>query len=275
LTITQTTVERRRPDPSAWNTTGPRPDNPHVRCGMATCRGASHNRNEDAVDWAELGPGLNLLAVADGVGSGYRSDRASRVALRSLFARLEWAIRRARCTDPRYLPWVLKGALDGANRDVLSLKYSRRGGGSTTLCCALTLGASHAWVAHIGDSRGYLLRNGWLMHLTRDHSLVNQMFDRGFLTAEQMINTKRRNHITRSVGRDESVEIEMTHVVIQPHDALLLCSDGLWGSVEEPAMAELIRRDVDPEEICQDLVAEAVLAGATDDISAVLWASRL
>ena len=275
MTITEITVERKRPELATWHTTGPRPGNPHVRCGLATCRGAGHTRNEDAVDWAELGPGLNLMAVADGVGSGERSDRASRVALRSLFAQLEWTISRARCRDPRYLPWLLKGALDGANRDVKSLQEGVRGGGTTTLCCVLTLGASHAWIAHVGDSRGYLVRDGWLMHLTRDHTLVNHMFDQGFLSAEQMINTKRRNHITRSVGRDDDLEIEMCHVSIRPGDALLLCTDGLWGSVEEPSMAELVHRDRAPDEICQDLVAEAVLGGATDDISAVLWSSRL
>ncbi len=274
MRITEITVERRRPDPATWDTTGPRPDNPHVTFGQATCRGVGQEINQDAADCTELAPGVTIVAVADGVGSHARSDRASRVALRSLFSRLEWSIRRGRCSDPRYLPWLFKGAIDGANRDVHQLYRSGRGG-TTTLCAALTLGLSHAWVAHVGDSRGYLLRDGWLMHLTRDHTLVNLMFDQGTLSAEQMIHSRRKNHITRSVGRDEHLDVEMVHVTLRPRDQLLVCTDGLWGSVDEGVMAELVHRDAGATVCCQDLVAEAVLRGATDDISAALWASRL
>ena len=275
MPIGEITAPRRRPEPSAWGSAGPRPVNPHVWCGSATCRGVRHERNEDSVDWAELSPGLMLLGVADGVGGNKRGDRASKVALRTLFSHVETNVRRTRGCDPQHLPWLLKAGCEAANRAVRQLQRSGGDRCSTTLCTALVLGASHLWIAHAGDSRGYLLRDGWLRPLTRDHSLVNQLLDGGSLSLDRVDDHPARKYIVRAVGRDDHLNVDLTHLPLTPHDAVLLCSDGLWGSLDEDAMARILRRVAEPEAACQTLVSEAIHAGARDDVSAVAWASRL
>jgi protein phosphatase len=237
--------------------------------------GRKRSKNEDHhAAWIPEEPGERerrgvLLVVADGMGGTQAGEVASRIAVeavvRSYAASMDGG-------DP--LP-SLKGAVEEANRrvHVASLASDDLKGMGTT-CTAMVVRDREIWVAHVGDSRAYLLRGGAMHPLTEDHSLVATLVRRREITAEQARSDSRRNLVTRCVGLRETVEVDAGRIesVLEPGDTLLLCSDGLHGQVSDPEMAALVQgRPLD--KACRDLVELANRRGGPDNITVV--AARL
>src|SRR5262249_31139026 len=127
------------------------------------------------------------------------------------------------------------------------------------------------FVAHVGDSRGYLLRGGVLYRLTHDHTLVEAMVRRGMLSPEEAATHHWRHVVTNIVGGDSpEVHIDLHKVQLDAADRLLLCSDGLTGMVAEEAIASVLRAEAHPETACSKLVTLANEAGGKDNITVIV-----
>lgn len=251
--------------------------------GWATDVGRMRDHNEDsalviaaAQDGDDLRPSFGLFIVADGMG-GHRagevaSSLAARVTAHHVGRRcyLPSLVGSERDADQPALTEVLVGAVRAAN-DAVSQQVP---GGGTTLTCALVLG-SQAYVAHVGDSRAYLLNDAGLEQITHDHSLVDRLVETGQLTRDEAAVHPQRNVLYRAVGQSSALEVD-THVRrIPPGEHLLLCSDGLWDMVDGADIVALITEAPSLQEACESLVAAANEAGGRDNVTAILWRSPL
>src|SRR5690606_17923075 len=139
----------------------------------------------------------------------------------------------------------------------------------TKATCAVDLWEC-ALMAHVGDSSAYLIADGTMELITRDHSLVRRLQELGQLTAEEAEVHPQRNVLYRALGQDESLEIDTVTRRLPPASRLMLCSDGMWGVVGDARMRELLDEHDDPQEACDRLVAEANMNGGPDNITVVL-----
>ncbi len=202
---------------------------------------------------------LGVVAVADGMGGHRAGEVASATALESL---------RAAIADGR----PLRDAIVDANDAVLekSVSDQQLRGMGTTLTAG-TLGTDgNLVIGHVGDSRAYLFHDGELTQITDDHSLVEEMVRTGELTPEQAESHPQRSIITRALGIDPEVEVDVYPVQLGVGDRVLLCSDGLTTMVRSEDIAGILEREPDPERAAQLLVDAANAAGGEDNITAVV-----
>lgn len=236
-----------------------------VMCGR-TDVGAVRQLNEDAF-WcdAELGAAI----VADGLGGHAAGEVASGVTIEVF----EEVVRRrlGPGADLGQAKAMVAEALGGANQRVLDLIAAdggKAGMGSTAVCLAVV--GEVCVIGHVGDSRVYLLRGGQALQLTKDHSFVQSLVDSGALSPEEARSHPQRNLITRCIGGDAEVEVDVTAFDIEPCDTVLLCSDGLCGVVDDEAMKGLIEQASSLDQACERLIAAALDKGAPDNVTAVL-----
>jgi serine/threonine protein phosphatase PrpC len=211
--------------------------------------------NEDAFVVAD---DLHLIAVADGMGGHQAGEVASEMAIALL---LEGAHRGDSIGD----------AIAGANDAVFakaSEDLSLRGMG-TTITAAIVDGDALR-IGHVGDSRAYLLRAGALRQLTTDHSVIAELIAAGELTEEQAQVDPRRAMITRALGIDSAVAVDVFTVDLAPGDRLLLCSDGLTTMVSDSAIAEILAEADALDDAADALVDAANAAGGADNITVVV-----
>jgi protein phosphatase len=221
----------------------------------ATDIGLVRDHNEDA--YLVEDP---LYVVADGMGGHLGGEVASATALETVGAVV---------ADEGIE--ALADSVRRANKAV----YDRQVGdaevaGMGTTLTAVALQGSQLHVAHVGDSRAYLLRGGTLEMLTQDHSLVGEMMREGSLTEAQARVHPRRSTLTRALGIAGEVTVDTPEVPVQGGDRILLCSDGLSGMVEDPRLQEILRNEPDPERACAALIAEANANGGVDNITTVI-----
>ena len=217
-------------------------------------------RNEDsvAVD-AELG----LLVVADGMGGHNAGDVASRMAIEGVLA----AMRDPALDDGGRL----QGAVRRANDAIYAAAgedFDRSGMGTTVV--AAWLRPSSLIVAHVGDSRLYRLRGGAIEMLTRDHTQVQDLVDRGILTPAQARVSTRRNFLSRALGTYPDVEIDSASHLHASGDVYLLCSDGLTNMIEDEEIAAVVRGTPSLQAAAELLVSLANEYGGRDNISVAL-----
>ncbi|MBP1611440.1 MAG: protein phosphatase [Acidobacteria bacterium] len=228
-----------------------------------TDRGRLRPHNEDSLlVEAEHG----LFAVADGMGGHAAGEVASHLAIE--------AVRASLADAPRAdgdMPARLRDAIEEANRRIaeqIEQQPECRGMG-TTLVVAVSAG-QRCWIAHIGDSRAYLIRDAQITQLTADHSFVNELVRLGMLSREQAARDPRRNVVTRALGSGAMVVPEIHEYRVEPGDTLLLCSDGLNTMLaDERILAVALEAGAALEAICAGLIAAANAAGGEDNISVV------
>ena len=204
-----------------------------------------------------------LYLVADGIGGHLAGDVAAQYAVEQVLY--------AYYNDP----WVGPGenltrAIRGANADLYqeAQRNPARSGMGTTLVAAAIRG-DELTVANVGDSRAYLVREGQIRQISRDHSWVAEKLAAGLLTPEQARNHPNRNIITRSLGNDPDVEVDVFCERIGPGDVILLCTDGLSGLVRDEEMAAVVSR-ADPRRAAEELVRLANERGGPDNITATV-----
>jgi PPM family protein phosphatase len=202
-----------------------------------------------------------LYAVADGMGGHRAGEIASREALTALLANAP------RETDPK----ALARAVRAANRAVIdsAAKSRTRTGMGTTLTAAMVDG-TRVLVAHVGDSRAYLLHEGTLTRITEDHSMVADLVRHGTITEEDARFHPQRSVITRALGSDPDMVADVFDVQAVPGDRLLLTTDGLTGMLPDDYIAELLDQQRDPEQAAAKLVEAANRAGGYDNITVVI-----
>ena len=212
-----------------------------------------------------LGPdaplGDALLAVADGMGGHSAGEVASQISLDALAYAL------SDTSSPT--KHSLREAVEVANRRVyFASSLGNLQGMGTTLVAGLLIG-SVLHVCNVGDSRAYLLRAGTLRQVTRDHSWVGDMVAKGLLTPEQASVHPRRNVITRALGVGESVQVDVTRIILRKGDRMLLCSDGLHGLVDDGTIAAILSRK-SLRGAARELVRSAKRAGGDDNITVIV-----
>ena len=212
--------------------------------------------------------GQTVFAVADGLGGHQGGEVASAAAVEPL-ARLDGR----RFTDPHEAAEGLANAIREANEAILDRAAGDPAlyGMGTTVTAAAVAGDSSIQLAHVGDSRAYLVREGTLDQLTTDHTVVGELVRRGRLTPEQAAIHPERSILTRAVGLDPRVPVDLPDPLeLQPGDQLLLCSDGLTEAVDDNRIAELLSTAPDGQAACQSLIDAANDAGGPDNITVVL-----
>jgi len=238
--------------------------------GLPSIAGATHvgvvrRINQDAFGrFDDPVRGEVLLVVADGLGGHRGGEVASRMAV-DLLGQLV----RAGTEAPAIR---LARAIEEANRqihDAARVDYTLEGMGTTVVCLLLAHdGAAH--VAHVGDSRLYRLRSGNLEAITEDHSLVATLVREGVLQPDEARTDPRKNQILRALGVRKEVEVDIAPVEPRAGDVYLLCTDGLHGLIEDPAIRELALEHPDPELAVEHLIAAANRAGGTDNVTCML-----
>lgn len=207
-----------------------------------------------------------LFALADGVGGHERGEVASQAAVESLVAGFRDA------TASEALAALLPRLVQSANLHVYEAGREAAPGGAamatTIVACALRF--DRAAVAHVGDSRCYLIRRGDATSLTRDHTVVNEQVRLGLLSAREAAEASTRHVLSRSLGADLFVSVDSSDHQIYPGDVLALCSDGLHGAVQASEIAALAGNGGDLEGAARKLVALANDRDGSDNISVQL-----
>lgn len=223
--------------------------------------GIRRSSNEDALLLRET-----VFAVADGMGGHLAGEVASAAAL-ELIEALDGEVF-ASSVDAAT---ALADAVAAANTHVMNLaaKNPQFRGMGTTLTAVLAEGV-RLHVAHVGDSRAYLLRNDTLSQLTIDHTLVQQLVDDGQITEQEAAKHPQRSVITRALGIAPAVDIDTLTITLAPHDTVLLCSDGLTGVVNDDTIIRTLRSAASPTQAIDALIAKANANGGPDNITVLV-----
>lgn len=244
-------------------------------CGLSDV-GVIRSHNEDCFD---IDPEHSVFVVADGMGGHSHGEIASRIAVDAM---REFVERTA--DDDSTLPYDLDPNLGRhGNRLRIAIRLAHDGvlgairkdpslHGMGTTVVGLLLDGDSAAIGHVGDSRAYRLRNGKFELLTQDHTWVNEQVVAGFLSEEQARAHPLKNVVTRALGGEAEVEIDVREWLIEPGDLFLLCSDGLTTMLTDDEIQSRLGSVTDLEETCSRLVRDANARGGYDNVSVVLVA---
>jgi protein phosphatase len=246
-----------------------------LRCVGATDTGRVREHNEDTIG---TDPDVGLVVLADGMG-GYKSGEvASGIAVRTLMGLIKEAVERQDLTvqDPDTglsRPGILlRDAIQRANKIIYQTARTQPNceGMGTTVVAGLFFD-DKITIAHVGDSRMYRLRGDRLEQVTQDHSLMQELVARGFYTAEEAARAAAKNFVTRALGVEPHVEVEVTEIPVVKDDLFLLCSDGLSDMVEDDDIQLTISTfGANLETLAKQLVLLSNENGGRDNISVVL-----
>jgi len=237
--------------------------------------GRVRTNNEDSFRIVEA---LNLFILSDGMGGEAHGEVASAMAVDVINKYCESEKEDSGATVLDEVPANissrtrrLKNAVAQANFQIFQSAQKnpeQRGMGATIT--ALWLKDTLLSIAHVGDSRAYLLRNGNLQQLTNDHSLVAEQVRRGLITPQQAEESEMQSVLLRALGAHPEVEIDVDEVEIIPRDVLLLCSDGLTRMVTEPEIAGALQAEMVPSAAAERLIALANENGGIDNITVIV-----
>lgn len=246
--------------------------------------GNIRNRNEDSTyiftaeaDGQEPLIPFGLYIVADGMGghhAGHEASRdVSRLVAHHVLERIYLPLLKKSISNmsasQEPIREVMLDAVQLANKHINNGKPGLESG--TTLTAALVFGR-RLYIAHIGDSRAYVLTDGQLKQITTDHSIVRRLQDAGQLTAEEAAVHPQRNMLYKAVGQGGELDIDTFTQTLPKDGFLFLCSDGLWGLVPDSQIKDVIQRDQSLQSKTKELINKALIAGGHDNISAVLVA---
>ncbi len=256
----------------------PHLETPQLVVGVAQSVGIQRDHNEDSIFTLttsllvdERTVNFGLYIVADGMGGHENGEMASRLAVNGLASQV---------INTLYLPLIsstdkfheysLHEVMQAGVLQAHNAIRRETDGGGTTLTAALVLG-DQLTLTHIGDSRAYYIDPlGEIKLITRDHSWVKRMQEIGQLSAEQALTDPRRNVLYRALGQGEPFEPDITSMQVCPGCQLLICSDGLWGTISQDDLAAIASSSMEPQYVCQELVQAANQAGGPDNISVII-----
>jgi protein phosphatase len=212
-----------------------------------------------------------VFAVCDGMGGAAAGEIASQLAVDIVCEKMIEGLDEATPIRRDDLGRRLVRAVEAAGLRIFQeakLDRTRRGMGTTVTAAALV--DEILFLAQVGDSRGYILRDGNLVQVTRDQSLVNQLIEAGQLTEEEAETFEHNNIILQALGTSDTVQVDLTYVDLRQGDVLLLCSDGLSGMVRFDEIREILRASSDPLDTCKMLTERANQAGGHDNITVIV-----
>src|SRR6058998_1146209 len=212
-------------------------------------------------------PDRGIFVVADGMGGHAAGEVASEMAVRFVARELD----SLRGLGDDQVADRMRAAIRAANGAIFQrtlTEHDKRGMGTTVT--ALGLYETHFLIGQVGDSRAYLLREGKLIQLTKDHSYVQEQVDAGYLTPEQARTHPYSNVITRCVGANSDVMPDIYVGTVKPTDVFLLASDGLTGMLEDYQLQDLLSPERMPQDEVDALITEANRHGGLDNITAII-----
>jgi serine/threonine protein phosphatase PrpC len=227
-----------------------------VKVGVRSDIGRLRQRNEDAYLVKDA-----LFVVADGMGGHRGGDVASTLALETIESADSGDVTLEALVDD----------IKRANQAVMErgeADRELRGMGTTITAVIAENGKAH--VAHVGDSRAYLLRGGALQQLTEDHTLVQRMVREGRLTEDEAAHHPQRSVLTRALGVDEDIPVDELSLDVHPGDRLILCTDGLSNMIDRDRIRKILSREKDPQAACDKLIDAANRAGGDDNITVIV-----
>jgi PPM family protein phosphatase len=248
--------------------------------------GRTREHNEDAFVVADLSTGNatlqpevrshvvgrrgTLFMVADGMGGAAAGEIASAMAVEVVVRDLVMRWSATDATDPAQFVSAIRAATEHANARIHRYAGEHREyrGMGTTATIAGLLGDT-LYVAQVGDSRGYLVRNGVARQITKDQSLMQRLVEAGEITAEEAEVSDRRNIILQALGPEPQIRVDLTHQQVRRGDVLILCSDGLSGLVRADEIARAVQEEPELVALCKRLIDAANAAGGPDNITVV------
>jgi len=214
-----------------------------------------------------VGPRGTVMGVCDGMGGAAAGEVASQLAVDIIYEKLA----QGQPADHNELARGLVRAVEEAGARIFNearADRTRRGMGTTATIAALV--DARLFVAQVGDSRAYVLRESRLVQVSRDQSLVNQLIEAGQLTEEEAETFEHNNIILQALGTAETVQVDLTYVDLRRGDVLLLCSDGLSGMIRSEEIREVLSTISEPLEACRELTERANRAGGHDNITVIV-----
>lgn len=214
---------------------------------------------------------IGIFALADGMGGHNKGEVASKIAVDSIIEFLKENILQKCGIKMDYLDDVIKQGYNYANKKIYtkSLEDESFSGMGTTLVVAVVY-KNEAIIANVGDSRCYLLNEDGFTKITTDHSVVEELLNANLITKEEAKHHPRRNQITRAMGAEEIIIVDIFRKKVLENDMLLLATDGLTGCVEDEEIKEILLQDRDVEILSKELIEEANNNSGKDNISVIL-----
>jgi len=225
-----------------------------------TDKGLVRKENEDAFC---IEKDLGLLAIADGMGGHASGEVASKMAIEILSDSLK--------KEGEPLPDRLESGVKLANKMIyeVSRSQSQLNGMGTTLT-AVQLDGKRLSIAHVGDSRAYLIRGGVIEQLTDDHTIVSEQVARGMITREEAARSDMRNILSKALGIAPEVDVDIEELTVSEGDQLVLCSDGLSELISDDEILSEVQSSKRPEIVCDELVNLAIQRGGEDNITVIV-----
>jgi len=258
-----------------------------VRVAGLTDVGRTREHNEDAFAVADLTAGAvlaeptsashalgakgSLFMVADGMGGAAAGEIASAMAVDVVLGEMRTHWIAAEAADAEAFVRAIKDATKAANARInaFATQHAEYRGMGTTATIAGLLDET-LYLAQVGDSRAYIVRDGVARQITKDQSLMQKLIEAGELTEEEAEHSERRNIILQALGPEATIKIDLTHQTIRRGDTLVLCSDGLSGQVNKDQIAEIVRNEPDLTKASQRLIDLANAAGGPDNITVIV-----
>ena len=231
--------------------------------------GRSREINEDDCTYYKYDNGWNLLIVADGMGGHNAGEVASKMAIKSITDYIKGDIKDNITNDG--IINLIKHSVKKANDDIYSesINNTLYSGMGTTVSMAMI--SKHVMlVGHVGDSRVYILKDRELKRITNDHSLVAELLKSGTITEDEALHHPQKNIITRALGTENSVDVDIENIVVEQRDVVLLCTDGLTNMVTDKEIQEMLLSRSDINIAAQELVGLANNRGGYDNITVVI-----
>ena len=236
--------------------------------------GRKRNHNEDSF---LVDDEIQLYVVADGMGGHAGGGTASKIAVETIDRELR---KNREATENPFkvestlqdspLPEILRGSVERACMSIFTAaQEDARLQGMGTTVIGLLVHGDYAFFAHVGDSRAYLARGDLIQQISEDHSLVNEQIKAGMITPEEAKHSRYKNIITRSVGFEEEVQVDVMGLVVEAGDTFILCSDGLANMVDEKELLDLVRKNK-VEDLPKVFVELANERGGDDNITVIV-----
>lgn len=248
-------------------------------CGK-TDKGLTRPNNEDRYAICEEPA---LLVVADGMGGHAAGEIASQIAIEATLdqvKKIHAGDVQIEAPGPPGLSEEanqLGAAIRAANQVIFQAAKNNtawRKMGTTIAAVWLLSGEPRAVIAHVGDSRVYLIRDTAIQQLTKDHSIIGEQLRQGLLSREEARHSQIKNFITRALGQNQELEVELGELVIRPGDLLLLCTDGLSSMVTDQEILDIVSQKNELAAKCDKLIEQAINNGGRDNVTVILAQSR-
>ena len=245
--------------------------------GKASDVGMIRENNQDACLALQLvsttvdeRPDFGFFIVADGMGGHHDGEKASAITVETVTAEMleNIYVPMLRDFDDGDRPTIVEALVSASEKANLAVIKNVPDGGTTVTAVAVV--GNLAYLAHVGDSRAYLIYNGEIEQLTRDHSLVQRLIELNQLTPEEAEEHPQKNVLYRAIGQNENLEVERLIRPLPQGAQMLICSDGLWGLVDDNKLKEIALESPTPQDACDKLVALANAKGGTDNITVII-----